>query len=1175
MTDFNGGLNGAIGTSNGAKPSTSSNPILDNSFLGSELDLRTAYLSLLSEDEEEVEEEEPVPAVVKSKNAIPDLESKEMFPSLGAPSAPARASAWSSKPAAPATPKSNLVSEIFDYTIPQKTFGAPSIRDAVQQSIKKSGAQIDASSSRISGTVTFIIKGKHDQVAKAKRELISQLSPKGTLTVSVPSSVIGFVLGAKGTKLKTLQTKTCTTINIPKRNEAEDTEDTVLEVSITGDLDGVNLAKAEIEAIVKEKAPKKELKISDIPFNLYPFISGPKNANITQLIGNSGVSLKVPFLVGSGYDEILGDNVERDILIVGDQDSIEAVRQRLVDFSETIQADLRELMVTIPKRRHRFLVGNNGAHLKEIFETTGCFLELPPVSDPSEYVKLRGLEKNLGIAFAEIMKKANSAQVNVLKVQKIHPKYDSNGLDCLYRYLSHSGLIRQIEKKHSVQIHLPQSDSVTKGDIEIVSKESSSVNSAIAELQEVISKLAPSQFDFINVPVELHYFLAGKDRSNVEKIKNESGVVVITSSDSGSNVVLYNSSSDPSSISNVKKSLLDKISAHAEIAEQVIEVSSKYFKRIAGPKETNLHTVLGQVPKAWIKLGNRIQLANTPELRTLGENEILIRGSKSEVEKISKDLTKFIEDAKNYEVLHSYTTELTIPGKFLAHVIGKNGAHMTKYRDTYDVKIDIDKSNEASKGPVKITVQGFEKNANIVKKQILELTEKLNDQTQIKLNIPSKYHRFIIGPGGKYVHRLEEKYGVFIKFPSSDDKEKEESEEAAPQRDVISKDEILVKGGKKGVSEAQAEIIELVEYEKENSQSIKFVVGRTYLPHILGKGGVKITDIKDETSTKIDVDNNSENSEEATITVTGSKANITKAQKLIMAVVKEQESIITQEIEIPNRIHRQLIGPGASKLRQLVTKALGSDIDVAQATSMIHFPKGQESSDIVKIKGQGDLVEKIATELQSVAKELESIVTDTVQVDPSAHASVIGKGGSNLRALQEKFNVEIRVPAKDSNSDLIKISGKPENIESAKAEILAKLPHSSTFTYLKKFHHQLAGHNNFALQSLTLSGSEDNLKQAVQQLEKLYETAKKSSHALRIYVPNSHHRHIIGTGGKVINEIRRATGCEIELPQNGAGRGGRRDNGLFADGIAVVITGPKDQCYNTKEKIVAIVNGAN
>jgi predicted PilT family ATPase len=997
-------------------------------------------------------------------------------------------------------------------------------------------------------------------------------------------------------------------------------------------LDGVNLAKAEIEAIVKEKAPKKELKISDIPFNLYPFISGPKNANISQFVGNSGVSLKIPFLVGSGYDEILGDNVERDILIVGDQDSIEAVRQRLVDFSETIQADLRELMVTIPKRRHRFLVGNNGAHLKEIFETTGCFLELPPVSDPSEYVKLRGLEKNLGIAFAEIMKKANSAQVSVLKVQKIHPKYDGNSLDCLYRYLSHSGLIRQIEKKHSVQIHLPQSDSATKGDIEIVSKESNSVNSAISELQEVISKLAPSQFDFINVPVELHYFLAGKDRSNVEKIKSESGVVVITSSDSGSNVVLYNSSSDPSSISKVKKSLLDKISAHAEIAEQIIEVSSKYFKRIAGPKEANLHTVLGQVPKAWIKLGNRIQLANTPELRTLGENEILIRGSKSEVEKISKDLAKFIEDAKNYEVLHSYTTELTIPGKFLAHVIGKNGAHMTKYRDTYDVKIDIDKSNEASKGPVKITVQGFEKNANTVKKQILELTEKLNDQTQIKLNIPSKYHRFIIGPGGKYVHRLEEKYGVFIKFPSSDDKEKEENEEAAPQRDVLSKDEILVKGGKKGVSEAQAEIIELVEYEKENSQSIKFVVSRTYLPHILGKGGVKITDIKDETSTKIDVDNNSENSEEATITVTGSKANITKAQKLIMAVVKEQESIITQEIEIPNRIHRQLIGPGASKLRQLVTKALGSDIDVAQATSMIHFPKGQESSDIVKIKGQGDLVEKIATELQSIAKELESIVTDTVQVDPSAHASVIGKGGSNLRALQEKFNVEIKVPAKDSNSDLIKISGKPENIESAKAEILAKLPHSSTFTYLKKFHHQLAGHNNFALQrlrrnhnldmnipsnveapkfvnlagsssapridddskgqpivctelvepadgneelTLTLSGSEDNLKQAVQQLEKLYETAKKSSHALRIYVPNSHHRHIIGTGGKVINEIRRATGCEIELPQNGAGRGGRRDNGLFADGIAVVITGPKDQCYNTKEKIVAIVNGAN
>jgi hypothetical protein len=61
---------------------------------------------------------------------------------------------------------------------------------------------------------------------------------------------------------------------------------------------------------------------------------------------------------------------------------------------------------------------------------------------------------------------------------------------------------------------------------------------------------------------------------------------------------------------------------------------------------------------------------------------------------------------------------------------------------------------------------------------------------------------------GKYVIRLEERYSVKITFPR-DPEDTGPDEGKGTRREALKPDEVLIKGGKKGVSGAKAEILEV------------------------------------------------------------------------------------------------------------------------------------------------------------------------------------------------------------------------------------------------------------------------------------------------------------------------------------------------------------------------------
>jgi hypothetical protein len=174
------------------------------------------------------------------------------------------------------------------------------------------------------------------------------------------------------------------------------------------------------------------------------------------------------------------------------------------------------------------------------------------------------------------------------------------------------------------------------------------------------------------------------------------------------------------------------------------------------------------------------------------------------------------------------------------------------------------------------------------KRRLEAQIEKLEDEVIEAVTIKRAIQPALIGSGGKYAIRLEEKYGVKLSFPRDN---KDGSATTKP-------DEVTIRGGKKGVAQAKAELLEAAAFENESRQELKFTVPSKSIAQIVGKSGSTINGIKDETGAQIDIDKTHGDDGKTTITVRGAKDAIASAKKSILAVVEEVGDEITISLTV-------------------------------------------------------------------------------------------------------------------------------------------------------------------------------------------------------------------------------------------------------------------------------------
>ncbi|CAG8712684.1 13950_t:CDS:2, partial [Cetraspora pellucida] len=717
---------------------------------------------------------------------------------------------------------------------------------------------------------------------------------------------------------------------------------------------------------------------------------------------DTGTKIHVPFYNASAE---VGDNQDHSkdsIVITGERNAIKNAIDAIEDIYTTLKSTTQILSVSIPKRKHKFLSGQKGSNLQEILETTGCSLELPALSDPSENVAIRGPQNKLPSALQIVLDKANSIHIETLDLSLSH-KTDQplEHAKNILKYLCNKSK-KKIESDNNVQIVVPRGTAMEKSVIlEFVGKDPENVENAKKEVIDIVKNLSPSHFAIATIEPHLHRHIIGRKGQNLQRVKETCGVEIIVpdEKDESPDILIVFEGRDNDEVpidrkESYVKDILEKAKLElvkagqdaSDFATQTLTIPVKFHRHIIGPKGTTLNGITGgsdapvSVKFGSYRTGAAERSANAEGKKLtqtpMSNDIVVIKGPTEEVERVVKEINKVVEKAKHTEFMNSYTEEFAFPAQYSAHVIGKGGANVTRLKDKWSVKIDIEggaKGEEKKTTPgesVKVTIVGMKDNVKEAKARILDLVDKLQDATIVRLKIPSEYHKSLIGTKGRYVKRLEEKYGVHIRFPKTKDSNEDGEDDLT---DAQKSDEVIVKGGKKGVNDAQTELMDLLDYERDHDNSENFKIPTQFLPHIVGKNGVKITEIKDETKTRIDLgqaepSDDDPNQQVVNVVVYGTKSDIKKAKELILGIVKEFENQTTITMNIDPQYHKYLIGPAGSRIREIVAKVGVPDEKSGQA-GIVKFPLPGTNSDEVTLKGDKELVEKIKVELERQVEE--------------------------------------------------------------------------------------------------------------------------------------------------------------------------------------------------------------
>ncbi|MGH0182589.1 UNVERIFIED_CONTAM: hypothetical protein FKN15_010042 [Acipenser sinensis] len=353
---------------------------------------------------------------------------------------------------------------------------------------------------------------------------------------------------------------------------------------------------------------------------------------------------------------------------------------------------------------------------------------------------------------------------------------------------------------------------------------------------------------------------------------------------------------------------------------------------------------------------------------------------------------------------------------------------VNRMKEQYKVCVRVPQDVERSS---LVRIEGELQGVQLARKELLELSARMENERTRDLIIEQRFHRTIIGQKGEKIKEVRDKFPEVRsgRYNSVKQRGVQHSENMVIINfpDPAQKSDIVQLRGPKNevekcVKYLQRGIAELI----ENSFSISVPIFKQFHKNIIGKGGANIKKIREETNTKIDLPTENSNSE--VIVITGKKPHCEAARDRILAIQRELANIKEAEVSIPARLHNSLIGAKGRLVRAVMEECGGAHI---------HFPAEGSGSDKVTIRGPVEEVERAKRQLLQLAEEKQiNNYTVELQAKPEYHKFLIGRGGGNIRKVRDRTGARIIFPASEEKDlELITIVGKEEAVRLAQREL--------------------------------------------------------------------------------------------------------------------------------------------
>ncbi|XP_050546345.1 vigilin [Daktulosphaira vitifoliae] len=863
---------------------------------------------------------------------------------------------WSSKV------RISTVNQVFTISVQDRKsdnsekFGEGESKRICSQITRETGAEIEISTSK-NMNLTFLVRGKEADVVEAKRRIIASFQTQATSAVPVPKEHHCQVMGKQGARRKEIEQRTGARIQMPS---IQDTSDII---NVTGTRDAVEKAVQEIRMISDELSKKAFEKI-EIPKIYHPFITGGHNESLNNLMKEAGVKIHVP-----------PPSVARDeITVAGDKEGVQMAIERIKKIYEKMEKESATVFVEIPKQKHKYLMAQKGNAIQDILLETNVSVEMPQQDSDKETVTLRGLYKDLGTGLTKLYEKANSMT--------------SETIECpgwMHRFLigkNGSNLRELIEDNEKVHVEFSDDNKI------IVEGPTNMIPKVIDSLKKAIACYTSSE---LVVDPKFFKHIIGKNGSNINRVKNDTGVLInISECDNSTNIIRIEGRKD--GVEAAKHELQEMIFKLENEVEKEISIDQRHHRAIIGVKGEKVRELQDQF---------NVQITFPSSVETKS-NLVKIRGLKDDVNKAFKSLTKLSKELDD----SNYIMEIPVFKQFHKLVVGKGGANIKKIREETDTRIDLPREGEDSDA---IKVMGSKEKVLIACEMIKKIQNEMGDILTKEISLGNvKVRNVIVNLGNKFIQSIKEDCGgnVTLKLP------------------VVKGDNIIViKGPEEDVDNAIAQIQTMV--DEVHSYVLDLKVKPEFHKYLIGKKRSNVNRIRDMSHTRIifppETDSTNEN-----ITIVGKKENVEKAKAELEVMITDISNVIEDRVEINEKYHKSFVAKRGEFLHKLEEECGGVKIS---------FPK-PGAGDKVILKGSKANVALAKQKLLDHVKVLENTVQVEVNVDPKYHRHFVARRGEIINRIIDDCNgVSITFPKVATNDSVVIIKGDKSNAEEAKRKI--------------------------------------------------------------------------------------------------------------------------------------------
>ncbi|XP_001361315.2 vigilin isoform X1 [Drosophila pseudoobscura] len=559
-----------------------------------------------------------------------------------------------------------------------------------------------------------------------------------------------------------------------------------------------------------------------------------------------------------------------------------------------------------------------------------------------------------------------------------------------------------------------------------------------------------------------------------------------------------------------------------------------YHPFIVGPYSENLNKLQEETGA---KINVPPQQVQKDEIIISGEKDA-VAAAKAKVEAIYKEMEKKCS-----------TVSVEVAKPQHRYVIGPKGSTIAEILQLTGVSVEMPPNDSTLET---ITLRGPQV---ALGNALTVVYQKANSVKSVEINAPHWIHKYVIGRKGANMKQLEED---------------------CPNVNVnCLEDKIKLEGDPENVDKAISYLTEIIRNYEENFTYEVMTVNPSYYKHIIGKAGSNVNRLKDELKVNINIE---EREGQNNIRIEGPKEGVRLAQLELQEKIDKLENEKSKDVIIDRRLHRSIIGAKGEKIREVKDR-------YRQVT--ITIPTPQENTDIVKLRGPKEDVDKCHKDLMKLVKEIqESSHIIEVPIFKQFHKFVIGKGGANIKKIRDETQTKIDLPAEGDTNEVIVITGKKENVLEAK-ERIQKIQNelsdivSEEVQIPPKYYNSIIGTGGKLISSImeecggvsikfpnsdsksdkvTIRGPKDDVEKAKGQLLELANERQLASFTAEVRAKQQHHKFLIGKNGASIRKIRDATGARIIFPSN-----------EDTDKEVITIIGKEDSVKKAKEQLEAII----